>query len=201
VFVDAAHAPGLLDTPVAEIGADFWLGNLHKWAYAPRGTALLAVAPAWRDRVRPLVVSWQQPKGFPANVEVAGARDYTSWLAAPAGLYVLRTLGIEAVLAHNVALAAYGQRVVADALGVEPVESGLPMSVVPLPRGVAADPESATALRKQISDELATEVAVNAWRGQGLLRLSAQVYNRPEEYEKLAGALPGLLARLGPAAP
>ena len=43
VHVDAAHAPGIEDPAVAELGADFWVGNLHKWAFAPRGTALLAV--------------------------------------------------------------------------------------------------------------------------------------------------------------
>jgi len=197
VFVDAAHAPGLLDTAVTDIGADFWVGNLHKWAFAPRGTALLAVGPAWRERVRPLVVSWYQPDGFPANVEVQGARDYTPWLAAPAGLFVLRTLGLDVVREHNAALAAYGQRVVADALGVDAPDGGttLPMRLVPLPDGHGSDLESARALRKRISDELATEVAINPWHGQGLLRLSAHVYNRAEEYERLAEALPGLLRR------
>jgi isopenicillin-N epimerase len=34
---------------------------------------------------------------------------------------------------------------------------------------------------------------VNAWGGRGWLRLSAQVYNRPEEYEALAERLPSLL--------
>src|SRR5699024_10022573 len=72
LFVDAAHAPGQLTTPVAELGADFWVGNLHKWAFAARGTALLVVAPSWRDRMRPIAVSWEQPSGFPANVEFGG---------------------------------------------------------------------------------------------------------------------------------
>ena len=67
------------------------------------------------------------------------------------------------------------------------------MAVVPLPAGVATDPESALRWRQRVADELGAEVAVNAWRGQGLLRLCAQVYNRPEEYERLAERLPTLL--------
>ncbi len=200
VLVDAAHVPGLLPVEVDEIGADFWVGNFHKWAYAPRGTALLVVAPHWRDRIRPLVVSWQQSAGFPANVEWHATADYTPWLAAPAGLFALRTLGVSAVREHNAALAAYGQQVVGEALGLKPGDLPapgggypLPMRVVPLAAGLAADEASAAALRQRISDDLATEVAINAWQPGGLLRVSAQVYNGPEEYERLAQRLPALL--------
>jgi isopenicillin-N epimerase len=67
------------------------------------------------------------------------------------------------------------------------------MRVLPLPVPTGTDP---TALRDRISDELATEVAVHAWPGRPLLRLSAQVYNRAEEYERLAERLPALLDAL-----
>lgn len=200
VLVDAAHAPGMLGTAVDAIGADFWVGNLHKWAYAPRGTAVLVVAAAWRDRIQPLIVSWQQETGFPQRVEWQATQDYTAWLAAPAGLHMLRTLGPERVRAHNAALAAYGQRVVADALGVAPADlpdpggPGVAMRLVPLPPGVATTADEAAALRRRISDRLATEVAVGAWHGRGWLRLCGQVYNSADEYDRLAVRLPPLLA-------
>ncbi|SCE64916.1 aminotransferase class V-fold PLP-dependent enzyme [Micromonospora mirobrigensis] len=200
VLVDAAHAPGMLPTPVAGVGADFWVGNLHKWAYAPRGTAALVVAPPWRDRIEPLVVSWEQPAGFPGNVEWQATLDYTPWLAAPVGLYTLRSLGVERVRAHNAALAAYGQRVVGDALGVAPTDLPEPdgpsvaMRIVPLPPGVATTLDAARELQKRIADRLATEVAVTSWGGRGWLRLCGQVYNSPDEYDRLAVRLPPFLA-------
>src|SRR5205814_9489012 len=64
VLVDAAHVPGHLPVRVDALGADFWVGNLHKWGYAPRGTALLSVAAPWRPRIRPLVVSWECESGY-----------------------------------------------------------------------------------------------------------------------------------------
>ncbi|BCJ54722.1 aminotransferase class V [Actinoplanes sp. NBRC 14428] len=199
VLVDAAHVPGMLPVDVDRIGADFWVGNLHKWGYAPRGTALLVVAPPWRRRMEPLVVSWEQDAGFPLNVEFQGTLDYTSWLAAPTGLFTLRTLGVEAVRRHNAALAAYGQRVVGAALGLAPADLPDPgaaeasMRVLPLPSGIGTTYAEAHAVRQRIADKLATEVAVNAWGGRGWLRLSAQVYNQAEEYESLAQHLPALL--------
>jgi isopenicillin-N epimerase len=196
VHVDAAHVPGILDPQVGELGADFWVGNLHKWAFAPRGTALLAVAPARRERIRPLVLSWSAEAGFPASLEWLASHDYTPWLAAPTGLFVLRTVGIEAVRRHNTALAEYGQRVVAEALDAQvPSATGLPMTLIPLRPGVADDPAAAAALRRRISDELMAEVGLTAWRGRGYLRLSAQIYNRPEDYQRLAAGLPKLLSR------
>jgi isopenicillin-N epimerase len=181
VLVDAAHAPGNL----AAVEADFWVGNFHKWAYAPRGTALLVVAPGWRERIRPLVVSWQEPQGFPWSVEWQGTQDYTPWLAAPIGLFTLRSLGLDAVRAHNAALAAYGQRVVGAALGLDAASC----------RGTAgsghADARPAAAGRPcggpgrgpwRCSSASPTGSGPR-WGsgrggGRGLLRLSAQVYNR-----------------------
>lgn len=170
------------------------MGNLHKWAFAPAGTALLVVAPRWRSRVVPPVVSWQQEAGFPIRVEYRGTVDYTPWLAAPAGLFLLQSLGAELVRAHNAALAAWGQVTIASALGLDPAALPRPdervsMRLVPLPAGIATTPADAVRLREAISDRLATEVAVGAWRGRGLLRLSAQVYNRAADYERLAAGL------------
>jgi isopenicillin-N epimerase len=200
LLVDAAHAPGMLPVDVSAIGADFWVGNLHKWAFAPRGTALLAVAPPWRRRIDPLIVSWQHDEGFPSAVEFQGTVDYTQWLSAPAGLFVLRTLGVDAVRAHNAALAAYGQRVVGEALDLgdlpDPGDPSVSMRIVPLPAGLATTYPEAHALRQHIADKLAVETAINAWGGRGWLRLSAQVYNRPEEYDRLAEHLPALLHAL-----
>jgi isopenicillin-N epimerase len=202
VLVDAAHAPGMQPVQVDRIGADFWTGNLHKWAYAPRGAAVLVVAPGWRDRIEPLVVSWEQDAGFPRNVEWQGTLDYSPWLAAPTGVFTLRTIGIDAVRHHNTALAAYGQHVVGAALGLAPDDLPQPggpwvsMRIVPLRAGLATTLAEAVALRRRIADALNAEVAVNAWNGRGWLRLSAQVYNRAEEYDLLARRLPALLADL-----
>ena len=203
VLVDAAHAPGMLPVDVAAIGADFWVGNLHKWAFAPRGTALLAVAPGWRRRIEPLVVSWEQDAGFPLSVEFQGTLDYTPWLAAPAGLftaaYARRRRGAGAQRGARRVRAA-GGRCGARA-GTEP---DLPDRPADRRRcascrcrpALATTQTEAHALRQQIADKLATEVAVNAWGGRGWLRLSAQVYNRAEDYDRLAERLPPLLSAL-----
>lgn len=212
VLVDAAHVPGMLPVDVDRIDADFWVGNLHKWAFAPRGTALLAVGGHWRERLEPLGVSWEQGSGFPQRLEWQGTRDYTAWLSAPTGIYMLRSLGLDRVRAHNAALARYGQQVIGQALGVPhgqlpspdpdlPGSAELAMRLVPLPGVTGGDVEQATRLRQRIAAELAAEVSVAWWSGRTWLRICAQVYNRAEEYERLADSLPALLRRhTGPGA-
>ncbi|GAA1411406.1 aminotransferase class V-fold PLP-dependent enzyme [Catellatospora coxensis] len=198
LLVDGAHAPGMLDRPVAGLAADFWVGNLHKWAYAPPGSALLQVAPDWRERMVPLVVSHSQPDGFPLFLEQQGTLDHSPWLAAPVGLDVFGRYGFATIQRHNVALAAYGQRVIGEALGLDPdalPDPGpeVPMRLLPLPASAARDFTETAALRTRISVELGAEPNVMWWRERPYLRISAQIYNTAADYERLAAGLPGLL--------
>lgn len=199
LLVDAAHAPGMLPEPAA-IGADFWVGNLHKWGFAPAGTAVLAVAERWRPSMVPLVVSHSQPAGFPSSLEWQGTRDYSPWLAAPIGLELFEQYGATAIRQHNEQLARYGQRVIGDELGLPPDQlpeagPGISMRLLPLALGDAVryDQAWAEAFRDRIRTELSTWVNVFGWNGRGYLRISAQLYNEPAEYERLAIGLRRLL--------
>ncbi|MET9960399.1 aminotransferase class V-fold PLP-dependent enzyme [Streptomyces sp. NPDC006326] len=189
--VDGAHALGMLPDPLGG-GADFWFGNLHKWGYAPSGSAVLAVAPAHRGRVRALVPSWEDEHGFPRSVEYRATADYTGWLAAPEGLDLLQRLDAAAVRAHNSALAAHGAALLAEIPGLTPLPytEGLAMRALRLPPGTAETQADARALRERIAAEQGIRVLVWSWPGGGGIRVCGQIYNRPEEYERLAAALP-----------
>ncbi|RKE22815.1 aminotransferase class V-fold PLP-dependent enzyme [Streptomyces sp. TLI_171] len=197
--VDAAHAPGALpvDLGGAAGGADFWVGNLHKWAFAPRAAGVLAVDRPWRPRVRPLTFSWEHDRGFPWRVEWRGTFDYTPWLAAPAGFALLDRIGADQLRAHNDRLAAHGQQLLVERAGLRalPALPGLGMRTVRLPPGVAEHEHAAKALMVAVRRTLATRIAVRPWQGGGILRISAQLYNRPEEYLRLADGLAKLITR------
>ncbi|GGS80214.1 MULTISPECIES: aminotransferase class V-fold PLP-dependent enzyme [Streptomyces] len=193
--VDGAHAPGMLADPLA-VGADFYFGNLHKWGYAPSGTAVLAVAPAHRGRVRALVPSWEDAHGFPRSVENRATADYTGWLAAPEGLDLLARLDAAKVRAHNSALAAHGAALLAELPGLTPLPwgEGIAMRSLRLPPGLAETPEAARVLRERMAAEHGIRILVWPWAGGGGIRVCGQLYNRPEEYERLAAVLPGFLS-------
>lgn len=192
--VDGAHAPGMLPDPLA--GApDFWFGNLHKWAYAPPGSAVLAVAPAHRARVPAPVPSWEDDRGFPRAVEYRATADYTGLLAAPDGLDLLASLGPGRVRAHNSALAGYGAELLAALPGLRPLpaDERLAMRALRLPPGLARTQAEAAALREEIAARLGFRVLVWSWPGGGGIRVCGQIYNVSAEYERLAAALRPLL--------
>ncbi|WP_055567397.1 aminotransferase class V-fold PLP-dependent enzyme [Streptomyces atriruber] len=192
--VDGAHAPGMLADPLA--GApDFWFGNLHKWGYAPPGSAVLAVAAAHRSRVPAPVPSWEDDRGFPRAVEYRATADYTGLLAAPEGLDLIASLGADRIRAHNSALAAYGAELLAGLPGLAPLpaDERLAMRALRLPPGLARTPAEAAALREEIAARLGFRVLIWAWPGGGGIRVCGQIYNTPSEYERLVTALRPLL--------
>jgi isopenicillin-N epimerase len=116
VLVDAAHAPGQLDDDIAALGADHWAGNLRKWAYAQRGSAILWSRPG--AEVTPAVLSWQLEDGYAASFDYPGTWDYAGWLAAGDGLAYWESLGGRDTVSRLADMVAAGQRLVADATGV-----------------------------------------------------------------------------------
>jgi len=197
VLVDGAHAPGMVPLDLDGLQPDFWIGNFHKWVCAPRGSAGLWVAPRWRRSVRSLVVSWSEFEGYPLSYSMIGTMDYSAWLTTPEALAVMNRLSWDQIRQHNIALVGYGQRIIAEALDLDPdglvVEPALAMRPLTLPAGIGATKPDADALMRRIAAELQVETSISPWNGVGLLRLSAQLYNCPADYETLAYGLPQVL--------
>lgn len=197
VLVDSAHSPGHLPVDIAALGVDAWMGNLHKWAFSARGTAVLWLAPQWRDSVRPLVLGWQATDGFPHCFDARGTADLSAWMVIPDALALWKGLGGWEMAARNAELAAWGQRHVADAIGVSleglPATPAPAMRLIPLPPDIADTYESAERLYGQLSTD-AVEVGVIAWGGRGWLRPGSQVFTTEADHERLADVL---VSRLG----
>jgi len=196
VLVDAAHAPGQLPDDIAAFGADHWVGNLHKWAYTPRGSAVLWSRPG--ADVTPGVLSWQLDDGYAASFDYPGTWDYASWLAAPDGLAFWAALGGWDAVARLADLAGDGQKRVAEALGVPldglPVVPAPAMRLVPLPDGTLTSHSDAYAFYEALSARR-VEVAPVYFGGAGYLRIAAGPYNTPDDYDRLAGVVVDLLGQ------
>lgn len=210
-MVDGAHAPGMVPVNLDGLGAAYWTGNAHKWLCAPKGAAVLHVRVDLRSRIRPLVVSHgansDRPdrSRFRLGFDWTGTNDPTPILALPAAIrYVggLHDEGWAGLMASNATLARRGRDAICSALGVPaPAPDAMlgSMASIPLP-GLAPTAAAADRLQTALFDEDQIEVPVMAWpvpaavppdEGPAalLVRVSAQQYNRLDEYVALADSL------------
>lgn len=193
VVIDGAHAPGLLPVDLDGIGADFWVGNLHKWLCAPKASAVLYAAPQWRDGLRPLVASHRFDDGFQAAFDWTGTQDPSPLLAATAALAFFEQVGWPAVWEHNNDLAVRGAELVAGRIGTAaPGGDGLTAAMrliqLPEPLGEFDARES----ERGLLDDYKVVVPITYHGGWQWLRVSAQLYNTIDDYERLASALVAL---------
>jgi isopenicillin-N epimerase len=205
--VDGAHAPAFVPLNLAEVGADFYGGNCHKWLLAPTGAGFLHLGEGSADRLGPLQVSWGwRGEGRPADerdeygstprlrrLEFEGTRDVCPWLAVPAAIDFQADLGPQRIQARMRELADHVRARLGAGLGLAPATPAPPelcgaMTAFRLPAGVEA-----AALRQGLWERFRVEVPV-VERPEGLLvRVSTHFYNTEAEVDRLAEALTALL--------
>ncbi len=194
VLVDGAHAPGQLDLTVPALGADWYTGNCHKWLYTPRGCAFLWARPDRQSQVHPLAISHGYAKGFTEEFDWPGTRDFSPWLAVSAGVRFIEELGAGAVRRHCHDLATSSAQRISRAwhqpLAGPPAMQGS-MLAIRLPDSYqhgAATREIARKVQSEFMDRHRIAVAVMPIDGVLWARISAQIYNGPEDYERLVKA-------------
>lgn len=210
VLVDGAHAPGMVQLHIENLGATYYTGNCHKWMCAPKGAGFLYVRQDRQASVRPLVISHGANAApgarsrFHLEHDWTGTRDPSAWLSVPSAIRVMGSMlpgGWDELRARNRDLALTGRRVLCEALEIDPPcpESMIgSLASVPLPDGEGQGIHELfpfDALQKELFTAYRIEVPVIAWpaRPKRILRVSAQVYNTLDQYRYLAEALKELL--------
>lgn len=197
VCIDGPHAPLQVEVNIHRLGCDFYTASCHKWLSAPLGSGFLAVAPQWRERIRPPVLSWgrlppNQPRGWWEEFVWSGTRDYSPFLAIPAAIDFFERLGLDAVRSRLHELARYARHQLQDLTDLSPLvpdrrEWYGSMAHLPLPPGT----------RQPLQDELwrraRIEVPIVEWNGGRWIRVSTHLYNTREQVDLLCRELRMLL--------
>jgi isopenicillin-N epimerase len=195
-LVDGAHAPGMVRLALSELGAAYYTGNAHKWLCAPKGAAFLHVRRDRQAGLHPNVISHGYPSGFHAEFDWTGTLDPTPWLTIPAALRFMRSLlpgGWPEIMAVNRALALRARTLLLDALELEPpCPESLIGSMASIVLPAAAPGTVAAGLDSAGLHDWFRARGVETWlhpHPVPLLRVSAQLYNHPQQFEKLARLL------------
>ena len=205
-LVDGAHAPGMVPLDLRALGAAYYSANCHKWLCTPKGSAFLWVRRDRQAGVHPLTIS-HGAKGeragrtrFRLEFDWTGTQDPTAWLVVPTAIEYLAGLvpgGWPALMARNRALALEARRLLCAAAGTPPAcpeEMIGSLASVILPDSVTTEaggrgvPEP---LQSRLLGAHGIEVPIMRWPAspRRLIRVSAQLYNRAEQYTRLAEAL------------
>jgi isopenicillin-N epimerase len=190
--IDGAHAPGQIELNLADLGADFYTGNLHKWFCAPKGSAFLYARPEIQNQVEPLVVGWGYesknpgPSRFIDYLEWTGTRDIAPYLAVSNTIDYLNEHDWANVRAgcHQLAVWALEQFVALS--GESPLSTTdwfSQMVTVPLPRQINLEQLGEYFRAQKI------EIPVINWQGRGYLRISVQAYTQASDIVRLLEAV------------
>jgi isopenicillin-N epimerase len=196
-----AHLPLHLDTP----DADIYTGACHKWLCAPKGSAFLWARREVQPMLRPLVVSWgwepaiPGPSAFIDHHQWQGTRDLSAFLATPAAIDYEDAHDWDGVRQRCHAAAVEASALLHGITGCEPFSpehTGDPRSPIWYGQMVAVrlpDHVDAADLKRRLYDDHRIEVPVYRWNDIPILRVSIQVYNTPDDVDRLAAALRILL--------
>ena len=210
-LVDGAHAPGMVPLDVRGIGAAYYTGNCHKWLCAPKGAGFLHVRRDRQKGIQPPIIShgWNQSRAgylpLQDGFDWPGTLDPTAWLCVGEAIRFVSALmpgGLPALMRRNHNLVIFGRRVLCERLGLEPVgpeEMLGSMAAVRLPdeESKPLDPSEQdmlygdTRYHDRLLERFSIEVPIYHWPAppRMLLRISAQAYNHPAQYERLAEAV------------
>lgn len=186
-IIDGAHIPGHISLNLDEIGADFYSGNFHKWLCAPKGSALLYVAPEYHDWIDPLVISWGwDGDSLFERTSYQGTNDIAAYLTVPAAIEFQKKHDWDAIRhrCHNMVLDTTFR--ICAMFGITPV--AMPryigqMAVAPLP------PCNLETVKELLYDQYRVEVPITEHNGRQFVRISVQGYNTQADLDQLLFAL------------
>lgn len=198
-IIDGAHAPGQIDINLERIGADFYVGNLHKWLCAPKGSAFLYARPEVQHLLYPLIVSWGWQSDKPSqskfidNFEYTGTRDIAAFLTVPDAIKYQNQHQWEKVRNYCHFLVSETQQRISDLTGLQPFHSNIPswysqMGASPLPTNINCD-----VLKTRLYDDFHIEIPIIEWEKHKIIRYSFQAYNTIRDVNILLFSLNKLL--------
>ena len=205
VLLDAAHGPGMTTLDLKKIGASYVTGNCHKWLCSPKGSSFLYVRKDLQHSIHPLNIS--HGATFPLNgisrfrheFDWVGTSDISGWLAIPKAITEMQKISQsswEEIIEKNHRLCIQGRDIICESLGLDapcPNEMIASISTLKITDSIvkARPLHEPDPLHQVLLSKYGIQVPVWSWPSpEGrYLRISAQLYNHPDEYRYLAECL------------
>lgn len=198
VLIDGAHVPGHIPVDLGALDPDYWVGNCHKWLFAPKSCAVLRVRREHHDAIDPLSFSHEIGKGLTTSFDYQGTRDPSAILSMESALgFVEACGGPDRVRVHNIQLRARAGAMLCERWRVDapaPAPMLGAMQTLPLPFKTDGSPGQAASLNARLWDEHKIEIPFIPFGGRVWTRISCQIFNTMEDYERLGAVITAMQA-------
>lgn len=191
--VDGAHAPGQLPVDLGVLGADFYVGNCHKWMLTPKGAGFLYAAEHQADQVRPPVIGWGDiSEGTTALLlenEWQGTHDISAYLAVGDAIdFAAQHRWPDEVVPRCARLLDEAGPALLEVTGAESIYRHAALRPPQLAAFRLRDCDPAK-LHSDLFHQHQIEVPVQDTAHGAVIRVSVQGYNEASDLERLVGAL------------
>jgi isopenicillin-N epimerase len=210
VLIDGAHAPGQLHLELDKLGADYYVGNCHKWICSPKGSALLHVREDKQKKILPMQISHNfdvpvaEEKKWQSQFFWPGTDDYTSYCLVGESIEYFENNfdgGWNAIRKYNRELTLKARKHIAGKVGTAlPAPDEMIANLATIYLGEAEVPPYGfnyiSPLQEKLFSEYKIEVPCifyNRAQPRQWVRITTQLYNSMEQSEYLADALSNLL--------
>lgn len=200
VVVDGAHALAHLDFKISDLDCDYYAASLHKWLCAPHGTGLLYVKRSKIGGLWPLMPAEAKLDRDIRKFEQIGTHPEANTLAVADALSFYQGIGAARKLARLRRLRDMWVRPLTKHDSVKiltPLEGGLSGGIATFAIEGVDSPALAGWLWKH-HRILVTTVRHPDFAG---VRVSPQVYNRPEELDRFVAAVEQVIREGLPGSP
>lgn len=195
--IDGAHAPGHIALNLDALGADFYVGNCHKWLCGPKGAGFLHTQRSRQPLIEPLIIGWgwgenRKPSNEPPYIDAMqrlGTDDLSAYLAVPAAIdFQSRHNWLEIrECCHRLLETGLERASELTGLNATYPQQGRfyeQMAVFELPpiRDLAA-------FNDRLYQKHRIQIPCVAWNERQFIRISIQAYNSKEDLDNLFNAL------------
>lgn len=183
--IDGAHGVGLLDLDLPKLAPDFYISNLHKWYYVPPPCAFIYVDKKFHAMIQPLPMSYNfitedQEDVLHKKFSFVGTKNYAGWFTIDKAKQFRESIG------GDKRIWQYCQLLTDKVVDLFTAKWG-PESIVGNPTSMLnVKPPFKYDMEKLSGIEFdhGTFLRKGDFKGDQLIRLSVNIYNTLNDYEK-----------------
>ncbi len=195
--IDGAHAPGQIKVNLKEIGADFYVGNCHKWMLSPKGAGFVYASRKYENRIRPPAISWGNISEGTSSLllenDWQGTTDISSILAVQDAINFLnKNKWFETVVPRSNQLIKEFNEITLSITGMDDLYLHTDFQP-PQMRSYLLPEGDHSSLHTELFHRFKVDVPVFLHPKGSMFRISVQAYNNESDLERLAKALKEML--------